>query len=442
MYLTALPLVVALAPKIKFLDIKKNRGFFLFTNGVLDCSTMEMKPFHQDYFFTRKINRDFDPYKIRFEDEAAVVEKLFNTAYTVPGSEPNSEDQFLFKGDFDTTKRDYFLEKLARGFILGGFDKEFLMALGETNCGKGVLTQFIEHTFDEYVDTFNTTNLLVQKNSSLEDERKWAWIAKLWDRRLVIGNEIPNTTEDTRNAFGRNVKKEIPLNTDMMKTLVSGGDKIWCRLLYKNPVQVEMMAFLVILANDMPTTHCDRAFSERALMMYADRCSTKEDHFDETEYFEADSAIKDGFIRETSVQNAFVSVMCKYYQRSVNHGKLPKPDFVKLAVQEALGDSASSYDWVHKSYVVYDKDKVLEDFEIEKGARDVYKCNWDKVGLYLVRFDILFERYKNDGGKDSTTKFGRELTKHNIVSVQRKIKGKNMNYRVGIKIPEDEPDWF
>jgi hypothetical protein len=178
-------------------------------------------------------------------------------------------------------------------------------------------------------------------------------------------------------------------------------------------------------------------------MMYADRCSTKEDHFDETEYFEADSAIKDGFIRETSVQNAFVSIMCKYYQRSVNHGKLPKPDFVKLAVQEALGDSASSYDWVHKSYIVYDKDKVLEDFEIQKGSRDVYRCNWDKVESYCVRFDILFERYKNDGGKDSTTKFGRELTKNNIaVCVPRKVKGKTMNYRVGIKIPEDEPDWF
>jgi hypothetical protein len=277
LYLTALPRVIALAPKIKFLDIKKNRGYFLFNNGVLDCLTMEMKPFHEDYFFTRKINRDFDPSCL----EAVVVEKLFNTAYTVPGSEPNSEDQFLFKGEFDTTKRDYFLEKLARGCILGGFDKEFLIALGETNCGKGVLTQFIEHTFGGYVDTFNTTR---------SESRKSAWMAKWWDRRLVIGNEIPKTTE--------------------------------------NPV--EMMAFLVILANDQTTAHCDRGFSESALIMYIDRCSTKEDHFDETEYFEADTFIKE-FIREMSVQNAFVSVMCKYFQHSVNHGKLPTPDFVKLA---------------------------------------------------------------------------------------------------------------
>jgi hypothetical protein len=41
-----------------------------------------------------------------------------------------------------------------------------------------------------------------------------------------------------------------------------------------------------------------------------------------------------------------------------------------------------------------------------------------------------------------TTAFMHELTKHNIVCVQRKVKGKTMNYRVGIKIPEDEPDWF
>lgn len=440
MYNNAHSLVVALSPQIKFLDMKKNRGYFLFNNGVLDCMTMEMKPFHPDYFFTRKINRDFNPDNINTDDENAVVDKMFNTAYTVPGSEPNTDAQYLFKGDFDTTKRDYFMEKLARGFILGGFDKEFLLALGETNCGKGMLTQLFEKTFDEYVDTFNTTNLLVQKNSSMEDERKWAWIAKLWDRRLVIGNEIPNNTEDTRNAKGRAVKREIPLNTDMMKTLVSGGDKIWCRLLYKDPVQVEMMAFVVILANDMPTTHCDRAFADRALMMYADRSSTKEEHFDDTEFFKADTTLKDGFICGKSIQNAVVSVMCKYYQRSVNQGMLPKPDFVKLAVQEALGSSTSSFEWVQNNYIVCDKNKIKENFELVKGARDVYKCNWNNVGPYAIPANDLFEAYKNDGGKDSSTKFGRELTKNNLVCVQKKVKGKTVNYRVGVMLPEEEED--
>jgi hypothetical protein len=50
MYNSALRWVTAMAPKKPFLDIKKNRGYFLFQNGVLDCSTMAMKEFSPDYF--------------------------------------------------------------------------------------------------------------------------------------------------------------------------------------------------------------------------------------------------------------------------------------------------------------------------------------------------------------------------------------------------------
>jgi len=440
MYDAAMRFVKSDAPKIPSLDVEKNRGYFLFNNGVLDCMTGEMEPFNEELFFTRKINRTYDPEDVTEEEEIAVIKKIFDTTYTIPSTTPNTEEQYLFKGNFDTTKRDFFLEKLARGGILGGVSKEFLLALGDTNCGKGVLTQFIELALGEFVSTFSTTNLLVQKNLNIEDARRWAWVEPIWDRRLIIGNEIPNTTEDSKNAFGRAVKKEVPLNTDMIKTLVSGGDNIMCRLLYKEPVKVKMMALVVILANDMPTTHCDRAFSERALMMYADRSSTKNEQFDALEYFPADPTIKDTFIRDKKMQNAFVSIMCKYYQHSMTHGMLPTPDFVRAAVQEALGDSTSCVDWLYKSYIVYDSSKIMADFDLEKGARDIYKCNWEKVGAYYVRFDILFERYKNDGGKDSTTKFCRELTKHNFVSVTRKIKGKVVNCRIGIKIPEDEED--
>ena len=299
LYDSALPLVKARAPfKAEFLaDTKKNRGFFLFFNGVLDCSTFTMRPFSADLFFTRRIHRDFDPLLVNDEDEVAVIEKLFNSAYTVPGSEPNTEEQFLFKGDFDTSKRDLVLQKLSRGLILGGVDKEFLMLLGETNCGKGVLTQFLEHTFHEYVGTFNTPNLQQKKCSLTFDGKRWAWIANLWDCRLIIGNHLA----------------QKPLNADMLKALVTDGDKITYKLLYQNAVEVEMMACLVVFDNDY---HFVKAV-ERALIIYADRSSSTEDTFDAAEFFKADTTIKDVFNRSTKLQDAFIRILCKYYQRSL-----------------------------------------------------------------------------------------------------------------------------
>jgi hypothetical protein len=87
------------------------------------------------------------------------------------------------------------------------------------------------------------------------------------------------------------------------------------------------------------------------------------------------------------------------------------------------------FEWVCDNYLVYDPDKVFDDFDIEKGARDSYQ-----VGDYCVRFDTLYGRYKNGGGKCSITKVGRELTKNNIFSVQRRVKGKTLTYRVGVNM--------
>lgn len=94
----------------------------------------------------------------------------------------------------------------------------------------------------------------------------------------------------------------------------------------------------------------------------------------------------------------------------------------------------STYDWVKNNYVLYDKD-VVKDFNLIKSDGDIYRCNWDKVGRYAVRFDIMYKQYKNDGGEDTATKFGRELTKQNVFSARKKVKGNVVNFRVGLMTP-------
>ena len=45
----------------------------------------------------------------------------------------------------------------------------------------------------------------------------------------MIGNEISIQTEDQTNGYGRREKREKPMNIDMIKTLVSGGDSVEAR---------------------------------------------------------------------------------------------------------------------------------------------------------------------------------------------------------------------
>ena len=58
------------------------------------------------------------------------------------------------------------------------------------------------------------------------------------------------------------------------------------------------------------------------------------------------------------------------------------------------------------------------------------------VGDWFVRSDKLFEIYKENGGRDGVTKFGRTLSEHGILPWDRKVNGKTVSIRVGLRIPQ------
>jgi hypothetical protein len=279
---------------------------------VLDCYNMKMVDFDPKYHFTKKINRNFSPENVNKELSNEILEKLFTTAYT--------------KGDGDFEKRDYFLEKIAIGICQGGVDKEMMTMLGDTNCGKGVFTSALKYAFDEFVTSFNTSVLIQGANANLEDASKWRFLIKCHDSRIMIGNEIPIESEETTNKYGNKQKKDKPMNIAMIKTLVSGGDSIEARKMRENEVTIVNKAFVVMLANDFPKTIGDAGYIDRQGFMYADRSSTMEDTFDESLYFKADTNIKE-WLKEDEVANAFVELICTYYNRYKNN-RTPKPAWV------------------------------------------------------------------------------------------------------------------
>jgi hypothetical protein len=395
------------------LNTDHNRGFLLFRNGVLDCYNFEMLEFDPKYNFTKRINRDFCVDRDFTQSMKMVKEKIFETAYST--------------GDGNTEKMDYFMEILSVALMEGGVDKKYLTMLGETNSGKGVLTAFLRNSFDEFVSTFNTSVLMVGQNSNLEDASKWRFLTKCYDTRIMIGNEIAIQSDDATNTFGHRERRERPLNIDMIKTLVSGGDAVEARRMRENEITIVNKAFMLMLANDMPKTNADDSFMNRSLVINADRSSTTEATFDECVFFKAEPDIKQWITKDENC-DALIALMCSIYTK-VKHNRTPTPDWVIQAVSEYV-KCEGSFEWVKQNYNVY-KGDVSKDFDAVKG-KQYYNVDWNKVGEYSVRADIMYNLYRDGGGTDSMTRFGSMLTKHNIILARKKIKGVNVGFRVGV----------
>jgi phage/plasmid-associated DNA primase len=401
------------------LNSDKNRGFLLFKNGVLDCFNMEMLPFDPKYDFTKHINREFDIDKDYTEDMAIVKQKIFETAYTT--------------GDGNTEKMDYFMEILAVALMEGGVDKEYLTMLGETNSGKGVLTAFLQNAFDEFISTFNTSVLTVGQNSNLEDASKWRFLTFCYDTRIMIGNEIAIQSDETTNAFGHHKRTERPLNTDMIKMLVSGGDPIKARLMRENEITIVNKAFVLMLANDLPKTSGDKAYAKRTLVIKGCRSSTTEEGFDEQLFFKADNDIKT-WIENTDTCDALIALMCDTYKK-VKYNRTKTPKWVLDTVKEYV-ECLCPLQWVKDNYDVYEDD-VLTEFDAVK-TTEGYNVDWKKVGKWCVRAEVMYNLYKDAGGTDSKVKFGRMLTDNGIIKGVKSVKGFPVKHRIGVAMKVDE----
>lgn len=405
----------------KPLNTDNNRGYLLFRNCVLDCYNMKNLSFDPKYHFTKRINRDFNIDMDYTEYMETVKQKIFETAYTT--------------GDGNTEKMDYFLEILAIALMEGGVDKKYLTMLGATNSGKGVLTAFLRNSFDEFVSTFNTSVLMVGQNANLEDASRWRFLTKCYDSRIMIGNEIAIQSDDTTDAFGHRKKKERPLNIDMIKTLVSGGDAVEARRMRENEITIVNKAFVLMLANDMPKTNADPAFANRTLVINAERSSTVEDNFNPERYFQADTDIKQ-WIETDEACDGLVSLMCGIYKK-VKNNRTPTPEWVTTTVGEYV-KCESAFQWVHENYDVYEGN-VMKDFDAKKGNKQYYTVDWNKVGDRCVKADDMYALYKDGGGTDSMTKFGKLLTENGIILCRKKVNGSHVSYRVGVsKLKDDE----
>ena len=192
-----------------------------FKNGYYNFKTGKLEEYDTDTHTTIKINRDFK--KPTDEDVKAVYDKILNPIF-------NNDKELM----------NCWLNYIARGLAGHVEDKNWAVAIGERDCGKGVLVGLLEYCFGEYCRSTNSENFLFKSNGG-DSAKALSWLVPFEFKRLLLTNEI------TRDAEGKN-----KINGNILKKLSSGGDKIEARVNHKDEINFKIQARVCMFCNDLP----------------------------------------------------------------------------------------------------------------------------------------------------------------------------------------------
>ena len=164
----------------------------------------------------------------------------------------NNPDTYYITNIYDNIMMNLFGEKtdLALKFfsraITGNFeDKNFMSYMGNRDCGKGILYALFEWAFKGYIGSFNLENITCKRESNKSSDlaKENAWLLPLEFVRFAISQE----TDDNDNG---NIKQTLKLSNKAMKSIMSGGDKIKARGLYKDIKDITLELAFGIFGNN------------------------------------------------------------------------------------------------------------------------------------------------------------------------------------------------
>ena len=142
--------------------------------------------------------------------------------------------QRLFYSTTSINLGNYFMLMLARG-LSGECMKEMIFAIGDTNCGKGVLTMAISHALGSYFGSFNG-ECLALKDTSNDEAQLLRWVMLIAKCRIIISNEM---------------KHNIKLSGNIIKKIVSGKEPLIARTHGGEETSFITHFLPIIFSNDM-----------------------------------------------------------------------------------------------------------------------------------------------------------------------------------------------
>lgn len=261
--------------------------------------------------------------------------------------------------------------------LAGTNEKTWAMAIGNRNCGKGVLTQCLQNAFGHYVRNFIAGELFTTKGDSDETKRN-KWLIPLTSARLFVSNECR-----TENELGKAAK----LDGNMIKSIASGGDMLQARLLHQNTVEFQLQGKLMLMMNDAPrvepedanTTRCGFQFR----VEFKDQLTEGEKRCQNYRYEKADPDIK-YTINKPEYVDAFAQIVINAYNDDLTQKDelFDDDELDDNAVEELLNElfeftawnKANSNDDIDMDPVddimtVADVNKILRDFNKERSNK-------------------------------------------------------------------------
>jgi hypothetical protein len=291
-------------------------GKLLFADGIYDFQTNNFsKGFNPKIVFNKRIDRNFPS-----DRNEELIETIRQT---------------LFENAFDDETGQLagvYLRKALCVSLLGDYRrKKFYFGLGESNCGKGVMTDAFKSSFGGYVASFCPNQLKYNSRNGQDEARKLSWVKDLIGSRIAFGNELRMDS--------------VALDGNLLKAVSSGGDEMKGRNHQEGESTFVNRATMFLLANDMlPITPKDSGIQERArFIRYKLRFVLNPSSPDERL---ADPQIKEKFNRDDWKDALFYVMVDTYNDMTETErklgGVLHEPECVREETREWVGDDGTA----------------------------------------------------------------------------------------------------
>jgi P4 family phage/plasmid primase-like protien len=214
---------------IKKLD--SNKDLIAFNNGVLDITTMKLRDGKPEDYISFSTGIDYDTEKEYYEY-----------------AEWPAVDNFIKQVLPDPEVREYFMKHLSTTLVGGNLAQKFHIMTGSGSNGKSMIMNLASKALGDYACTV-PISLFTQKRAGSGSAAPE--VIRLKGRRMVTMQE-PD--------------EKVALNTGLMK-LVSSGEKMYARDLFKSGTEFEVQAKFHLACNDKPVINTTDGGTWRRLVV-------------------------------------------------------------------------------------------------------------------------------------------------------------------------------
>ena len=368
-----------------------SKGKILFHNGYYDFNEQkfydkETYGFNPDIVFFGKIYQNLE---MVGDEDMEYMESI---------------KQRLFYNTLGTEVGDYLILNFARA-LSGECMKRFLMCIGLTDCGKGIITKAIQLACGDYAGSFNA-ECFSNKRTGLEESQKLRWVLNQRHLRINLSNELSMGTS----------KDPLQLDGNLIKKVASGGDVLVGRFHGGVETSFVPMFLMCMFANDMPKiVPYDEAMQNRACIIEFEK------HYVEAPAtsFELlkDDHLKDEIATER-FQKCLIMILIQSYHIFVENNKREvRPEKTKKSTDEWGGkDLNNPIDLFMQKYEITQK---RDDCIFAKNIMKWFDSL--ELGVSYLKFIKDVNRYLQSHGYS------------NVEAGMKKIKGKGIAVWFGIK---------